>query len=274
MKRILLMSDIHNCHMNTYGVSNDERMQRLFTHLNEEYRRAPYEMLLMLGDYSLDFWEYDILGSFLREDRSYTREFVEKYCHLIPSPWKMIAGNHEQYGEEKWREITGCNRRECWATDGWLFLLLDSFAANLDPAVHSDGTFTPIDVAYVREKMAEYPDHRVILCAHHFDFDRETQAAKDLIRDKRIVCLFSGHVHRSDILTLPEELGGKKILRTGQYSYSAAQSILDSMWGYREVCLYDDRLTSRYITPENSIHMDGKEILHPYGAQDEIVIPL
>ena len=53
--RIILASDIHHCHVTWYGVSSEERMERLVTHLNDEYERNPYDVILFLGDYSLDF---------------------------------------------------------------------------------------------------------------------------------------------------------------------------------------------------------------------------
>ena len=273
-KRILLISDVHYCHCGWYGVSSDERMESLLAHLREEYERDPYEMILFLGDYALDFWEWEIKGCYINEGRSYVREFVNKYCGRLPSPYMMIAGNHEQYGYEKWKEITGFSRRGSWTTDGWLFILLDSFGANLDPTEHSDGTYTPIDVDFVRGKMAEFPDRRVVLCGHHFDFDCETEEAKELVKDSRIVCLASGHVHRSDVVTLPAELGEKKLLHTGNYSYTSLKQPLESMWGYREVILTDDALISRYITPENTIYLGGQEVKVPYHVQDEVIIPV
>ena len=273
-KRILLASDLHHCHLSWYGLKSEERMERLIRDLNAEYTRDPYEVILFLGDYSLDFWEWDTKGCYLNEGRSYTREFVEKVCPRLPAPYLMIPGNHEQYGEETWRAITGCSRKGVWTTDGWLFILLDNFSANLDPDVHSDGTFTPIDVDDVREQMDAYPDRRVVLCSHHFDFEKETPEGCRLVQDPRIVCLASGHVHRSDIVTLPDALGGKKILRTGHYSYAAAPNPLEFMHGFRELVLTEDALFSRYITPENRIFLDGKAVDHPYGTQDEVSLPL
>jgi len=40
-KRILLISDVHNCHIDWYGVSNAERMERFVHHLHEEYAPRP-----------------------------------------------------------------------------------------------------------------------------------------------------------------------------------------------------------------------------------------
>lgn len=269
-KRILLISDVHNCHKDWYGVTNEDRMERFVKHLHEEYARAPYEMILFLGDYSLDFWEWDELGCYVDHGESRTREFVEKHARRLPAPWYMIAGNHEQYGEEKWREITGCSRQGAVTVGDWLFIMTDSFGANLDPDYHSDGTFTPIDVSFVRAQLEKYPSHKVVLCSHHFDPRFETDEGKALIQDPRIVCLFAGHVHLSKV----EDCCGKKLIRTGNYAYSSEENPLDSMWGYREAILSDDRLVSRYITPENTVELDGKEITVPYAAQDEIEIRL
>lgn len=267
-KRILLVSDVHNCHIDWYGVSNAERMERLVKHLQEEYARTPYEMILFLGDYSLDFWEWDELGCYVDHQESRTREFVEKYASRLPAPWTMIAGNHEQYGEAKWHEITGCSRQNAVTVGDWLFILTDSFGKDLDPDFHSDGTFTPIDVPFVRAQMEKYPDHKVVLCSHHFDSRFETEEGKALIRDPRVVCLFAGHVHLSRIV----EIEGKKLCWTGNYSYSSEENPLDSMWGFREAILSDDGIVTRYITPENKIILDGQEIIVPYGTQDEIEI--
>ena len=108
----------------------------------------------------------------------------------------------------------------------------------------------------------------------NFDFEKETPEACSLVQDPRIVCMASGHVHLSDIVTLPDALGGKKILRTGHYSYAAAPNPLEFMHGFREIILTEDELSSRYITPENRIFLDGKAVDHPYGTQDEVRIPL
>ncbi len=269
-KRILLASDIHNCHKDWYGVSNAERMERFVRHVREEYEREPFEMILFLGDYSLDFWVWDELGCYVDHQESRTQEFVEMHLSRMPAPWMMIAGNHEQYGEAKWHEITGCSRQGAVTVGSWLFILTDGFGADLDPTAHSDGTFTPVNVSFVRDQMAKYPDHKVVLCSHHFDPRFETEEGKALIQDERVVCLFAGHVH----LSRAAEVFGKPLFWTGNYSYSGEKDPLKSMWGFREAILTDDRLVTRYITPENTIVLDGQEVTVPYGTQDEAEIRL
>lgn len=273
-KRYLIASDIHWCHLDWYGVPTEERMARFVRHVKEEYEKEPFEALLLLGDYSLDHWKWNIKGSWLAEGKSYTKVFTDRVVSQLKQlgvPIAMIAGNHEQYGEVLWHEITGYARRDFVVCDDVLFILPDTFGAELDPTEHSDGKYCPADVAYIREIMAQYPDKRVILCAHHFAPAAESEEFRALVRDEaRILCLFGGHVHKSDVVELGDEWGGKALLYTGNYSYNTGkeENAQVSMWGFRDLILSDGTLTSRYITPENAIVLNGQEIVHPYGVQD------
>jgi len=273
-KRYLIASDIHWCHIDWYGVPTEERMARFVRHVKEEYEKEPFEALLLLGDYSLDHWKWNIKGSWLAEGKSYTKVFTDRVVAPLKElgiPLAMIAGNHEQYGEVLWHAITGYARRDYVVCDDVLFILPDTFGTELDPTEHSDGKYLPADVAYIREIMAKYPDHRVILCAHHFAPAAESEEFRALVRDEeRILCLFGGHVHKSDVVELGDEWGGKALLYTGNYSYNTGKEehAQVSMWGFRDLYLSEDTLLSRYITPENVITLCGQEIVHPYGVQD------
>ncbi len=273
-KRFLLCSDTHLCHIDWYGVPTEERMERLIKHIKEEYEKDPFEALLFLGDYSLDFWKWDIGGCYVANGRSETKEFMDKYVSRLFDlgiPMGFIAGNHEQYGYKKWNEITGYDRKDFLICDDILFILLDAFGEDLDPTEHSDGTFTAADTEYIAMLMENYPDKKVILCSHHFAPERESEEFKKLVREgERILCLFGGHVHLSDIHPLGEEFGGKALLYTGNYSYSGVKDAppTASMWGFRDLIIDGDTLVSRYITPENEIELEGKRVLHPYGYQD------
>ena len=63
MSRILMASDLHHCEMVWYNVESSDRMQRMIKAFNDEYEKEPYDMLLLLGDYSLDIWVYKPNGS-------------------------------------------------------------------------------------------------------------------------------------------------------------------------------------------------------------------
>ncbi len=271
--RIIIVSDIHLCHTDWYGVPTAERMERLVKQLNDEYDKEPYETILFLGDYSLDHWNHgDVPGSYLTGTCN-TKNFMEKYASRLKAPYaSFIAGNHEMYGHEKWHEITGFDRRCSVVVGDYLFVIDDTFDINLDPTCDIDAVFTPLNIEFIRGEMAKYPDKKVILCAHHFAFDRENPEAHELVLDDRVVCMFSGHVHRSSIYTMPDDWNNKLLFRTGNYSYSKEEPPMLSMWGFRDVYLSDDEVTSRYIVPENTIIYKGEKITVPYGTQDEATV--
>lgn len=273
--RVLFVSDTHWCHIDWYGVTGEERMERLSAHIKEEYEKEPFGALIFLGDYSLDHWKWNVKGSYLAQGISYTKKFVDKCMpefKKLGVPICMTAGNHEQYGEALWNEFTGCTRTDHVVVGDCLFIVLDTFGADLDPTEHSDGTYTPADMAFINELMAKYPDKKVVLCAHHFEPSRESEEFKTLVRENdRILCLTGGHTHLSNVVELGEEWGNKALLYTGNYSYCSGKvgAPMNSMWGFRDIIITDGELTSRYITPANTIVWEEQTVNHPYGYQDE-----
>lgn len=272
MLRILFVSDIHYCHKSWHGQEPKAIMEHMIDALNREYQEEPYDMVLMLGDYSLDHWGWRP-GCYINEGVSYTERFIKEFAPKIPCPFYMIPGNHEQYGNDLWKSITGFERRMTVAYRDNLFIMLDNFGADLDPTEHSDGTYTPSDVAYIREQMAQYPNvEHVFLCAHEFYMDQESEEFKALLREeKRILALLAGHTHLSNIIPLGEECGNKLLLRTGQYSYSS--DIKNSHRGWRELRFEDDgSIRSDYITPACEYVIDGQTVLGEYGKQDGVTL--
>ena len=273
MSRIMITSDLHYCEPVWYEVTSEDRMGRLIRDLGAEYEKEPFDMLLMLGDYSLDFWVCPPFGSVLNRGTSYTEKFMKDvYPHLPPCPKYMIAGNHEQYGNENWKLITGHERRVTVPYGDYLFIILDNFGGDLDPTVNSDGTYTPSDLVYIREQMEAYPNTKVFLCAHEFNMEKETPEFCELLKNEdRIVCLFAGHTHLSHIIDLGEACGHKCLIRDGQFSYS--RDIENSRWGWREVRFGDDgSVTTAYITPDSDMVLGGKMCHHDAGRQDEMVL--
>ena len=57
--RILFSSDIHcNDLQAWYGVSNADRVQHWVDCVKAEHEKQPIDLLLLLGDFSLDHWMY------------------------------------------------------------------------------------------------------------------------------------------------------------------------------------------------------------------------
>ena len=276
-KRIILASDIHLCHFDWFGVKAEDRVQKFIDDIKAEYEKQPFEALLLLGDYSLDHWKWQVKGSYLELGISNTKRFVDEYLSQLkslPIEIRMIAGNHEMYGNKLFNELTGYNREDVYVTGDWLFILMDTFKGLHDPTEHSDGVYTGADMEFINAQLKRYPDKKVVICSHYVEPWKDTEEFKALLREDRVVCLFAGHTHKSEIWHMEEEYGSKKTIFTGQYSELNKKVMLDSMWGFRELILTDTYAESNYITPENRLVIDGAEVHHPYGKQDGIRIEL
>ena len=274
--KVILASDLHyNC-ANYFGRPFDEGMELLIKDLACEYSVSPYEALLLLGDYSLDFWCYKNYGSYLNLGISSTKLFVERYLdRLVPKnvEVKMIAGNHEQYGEKLFNEITGYNRRDHIVIGNILFILTDTFGLDLDPDFNSDGTYSGANVNDIKKLMSKYQGKKVIICAHHFDMEKESQEFLDLIKnEKSIVCLFSGHEHKSHIKTTGEQNGNKPIVFTGHYSYSGEPNNVRCLPGYRVLEFDDNGLTCKYVVHSHRYKIGDVYFTNEYTEQDVVEI--
>ena len=270
-KRVLVASDIHLCHVDWYGMENSKRVKRFIEDVKKEYEKDPFEMLLLLGDYSLDHWVFDIGGSYLREGLSNTKNFVDDYLSEIKEmgiPVYMIPGNHEQYGHEDWEKFTGGKRETYAVLDDYLFILDDTYAGVLDPKEHSDGIYKPVNIERIKNLMNKYPDKKVFLCSHFYDPRNESEEFKEFCKnEKRIIAMMCGHIHVSKVWDMREAFG-KMMLMTGNYSYSSEKPAEDSLWGFRDLILTDNSAESRYITVDADYIIDGKELHRDYGYQD------
>lgn len=268
-KRVLLLSDLHYCQEEYGGISRDEKAKRIVEMIRAEHEKFPLAAILFLGDYSLDHWAWNTKGTWLTEGKSYAKQFVDAYLQDLPAPHFLLPGNHEQFGEEKWKELTGFSRSGEMVVGDYLFVLWDSYGADLDPIEHSDGTYTPIDAAKTRAIMARYPGKKVILCSHFFvpTLDSEECA---LIRDERVVCLCMGHTHFTGVNMLAEEYGAKFVLQTGSWGVTGASGRFP--WGARELYLEDDRVTSAYIVPGQSLCQQGRSYTVPAHIRDTVEI--
>ena len=272
--RILLASDIHLCHKVWFGVDSDVRVQKFIDDIRAEYEKQPFDALLLLGDYSLDHWKWNEKGSYIELGISNTKRFVDEYLSQLsdlPIEIRMIAGNHEQYGEELYFQLTGYHREDVYVTGDFLFILMDTYQDGLDPTEHHDGMYTGADVEFIKEQMAAYPDKKVIICSHYLEHWKDTEEFKEILRDDRVICMVQGHTHKSEVWHNEEEYGSTKTLFTGQFG-EPSNSSAGPMWGFREILLTEDYLTSSYITPANTITQNGEMISYPYAKQDSVTI--
>ncbi len=256
--KLLLLSDVHFCQQDFYGISYDKRKADFVKNLNAAYEKDPYEAILFLGDYSLDFWAWNAGGSYVHDKVSYTARFVDEILpQLSCKTHYLIPGNHEQYAPADWERITGCKRQFSLATDKALILMLDTFAGDLDPDYDSDGTYTGADMAFIKAQMEKHPELPVILCAHYFDEKRESAAFTALVKeDKRIVCLFCGHDHVLSCTPMSADCGGKLLFHTGNYSY-AGRHLANCPFGWRELEITADAVKTTYVAAAMEVEEGG-----------------
>ena len=277
-KKIILMSDIHYRCADYYGRTGEEIAELLCDDLNAEYIKEPYDALLLLGDYSLDHWVWGKGGTYLNHGISNAELFANKYLSRIAPNGvtvKMMPGNHEQYGEELWNKLTGHHRNSHAVIGDILFILTDTFGGDLDPTVHSDGTYTGANVVNVKELMARYPDKKVILCSHWFEMSAESTEFCELLRtEDRILCLFCGHNHKSRVDSTGEENGSKPILYTGNYSYSGEKNNVECLPGYRRLEIDESVISSCYVVPSHRYKIGSVYFTNEYTEQDALEIKL
>lgn len=258
--RIIFCSDVHLCAAECYGRSSDDRMQDMINNLNRFYDEKPYEKVIFLGDYSLDFWRWGCGGSWINEGVNNTDNFIKQYASQLKAPYYMAPGNHEQYGYETWKNITGTSRDDCFVLGGYLCISCDNFAGILDPDFHSDGEYTLTKLSFIKEKMEEYAELPVILCGHFFDPTKESKEFYEFIKkEKRITLLVCGHMHDNAIVDLGEKADNVCIYRTGHYSYcKSGKTPHEFMWGFCEVLLGEEGVTIRYVEPANTFVFDDQ----------------
>ncbi len=268
--RMVFCTDVHLCDIVYFGVSTEDRMERLISQLNSLYDEWPYEKIVFLGDYSLDHWQWKTKGSWLEHGISNTDRFRREYASRLKTPYYMMPGNHEQYGEEAWKKITGTSRQSYFTVGGYLIICCDNFAGLLDPDFHSDGVYSPTDLQFVRKAMAEYPDMPVILCSHWYELGQEPDEFFDFIKtEKRITFLICGHDHFVDVADLGERAGNVCVYHAGNYScyIGNKRPTEEVLWGFCEAVLTDDGVDIMYVEPENDMIIHGKPFHLDYREQ-------
>ncbi len=246
-KRVIIITDIHNCHLDWYDMPTAERMELMCEVLKKEYEFKPYDCILALGDYSLDYWKWNIKGSYMWDvPVSRTDEFMKLYCSKFPAESFLIPGNHELYSEEDWKHFTGFPREFSVVYGNYVFVMLDTFAGDLAPKEHSDGVYLGLNVELIKEVLANHPDKKIILGTHDIDIRKESEEARELIAgEKRIVCAFAGHTHRDNTVILPDEWRNLSVIYCGDFSYNSGRQ-KEKNWGYRILDLGGAAISTEY----------------------------
>ena len=242
-----------------FGKKQGEKVQKIYDDIMEENRRSPLDAVLVLGDLSIDDYDYRNLPW------NFCKKFKEECMDRLPCPSYAIPGNHDSYTNDKWVEVFGYDRQYAIELVGDnVFIMADTFADTpANPANPASGSpHTKLDEAFLCECLEKYKGKKIFLCAHHFNADRTfEESTKKIIKENPdIVCLFRGHVHINSVIDLGEDFGGKQLIDIGGYGYSGRKvdgkwdfNVFDFSWawGYQIVEVYDDKIRTYHVKTDN-----------------------
>ena len=194
------------------GHTQKEKIDLLLQAILDEHASAPLDGVLVLGDLSIDDYDYRNLPD------NYCRRFREEVMDVLPCPAWALAGNHDSYPDAIWREIFGYGRQFAVELGGAVFIMADTFRDSLAHGA-SGSPYTPLDVDFLREVAERYTDQPLFLCAHHIGLGGESEAAQAWVA-QNAVCMFRGHTHHDGIVATDERWGNKPLIDIGGYAYN------------------------------------------------------
>lgn len=272
--RVLLVSDMHYTTEETpeemaridpavkasvaagdaFGHTQREKIAMVRDAILTEHEASPLDAVLVLGDLSIDDYDFRNLPD------NYCRRFKEEVMDRLPCPAWALAGNHDSYPDEMWREVFGYGRQYALEIGGCVFLMADTFRET--PAHGASGSpYTPLDTDFLREMTEKYTGKPLCLCAHHIKEDGESPQTREWIRTAPVVCLFRGHTHHNGVIATGEEYGHKPLIDIGGYAYNGIRTPegkwvfsrfdFSWAWGYQILEWEDegDRMLTYHVRP-------------------------
>ena len=196
-----------------FGHTQKEKIDLVREAILAEHEKAPLDGVLVLGDLSIDDYDFRNLPD------NYCRRFRQEVMDRLPCPAWALAGNHDSYPDEVWREVFGYGRQFAVEIAGSVFVMADTFRTT--PAHGASGSsYTPLDTAFLRGVAERYSGKPLYLCAHHIQECGESDEAAAWVRETSTVCMFRGHTHHDGIIATGERYGHKPLIDIGGYAYN------------------------------------------------------
>lgn len=119
--RFAVVSDIHYDYDDTEetNMGIDTKMMCLINSMNEEHHKKTLDFLLITGD----------IHDNCTLEKMHT--FKKDYLWRFEMPVVVFPGNHDNFTDEVWRELTGYGRQFSLETDDFYFIFCDNFGDNL-----------------------------------------------------------------------------------------------------------------------------------------------
>ncbi len=250
--RVMLISDIHYTTEQTeselkkihpgakasaaagtvFGFTQEQKIEIVRKTVRDVCENTPLDAVMVLGDLSIDDYPYRNLPE------NYCERFRDRCMNDFPCQTFALAGNHDSYPDEMWREMFGDGRQFARVIGGCLFVFLDTYRDTLAKGASGSGC-TPADTGFLAKTLAEHPGMRTFLLAHHFSPENESEAfARILDENRNILALFRGHTHRHELLN-PPQFGYIPLADIGGFGYNGMAfggaytfQIFDRAWGW------------------------------------------
>ena len=248
---------------NAFGKTQREKIEKIYEDIIEEHRRSPLDAVLVLGDLSIDDYDYRRLPV------SYCKKFKEDCMDRLPVPSYALPGNHDSWPNELWREMMGYDRRYSVEIGDCAFIMDDSCAdvpaGPKDPA--SGGRYTPMDADFLRECLEKHKGKKIFICSHHIGDATFSDECKKLLRESGdVVFMYRGHVHINSVNDMGDACNNIKMMDIGGYGYCG--QVLDGKytfnvfdfrwaWGYQIIEVYDDKVKTYHVKVNNKYIADN-----------------
>jgi len=197
---------------NTLGHTQEEKIACIINDIRSFTEKEIVDAMLVLGDLSIDDY------SFRNLPKNYCLKFKEECMDLFPFPSYAIAGNHDSYPDDMWQEMFGYGRQFSVKVGDAAFIMLDTF--DNQPATSASGSaYVGIDMDFFTKELAKYPTGPIFLCSHYFKPGSYPEEFLEILKNnKRIVCLFDAHTHKSNITAVDEQVTQARV-NIGGYGY-------------------------------------------------------
>ncbi|MBE6612981.1 MAG: hypothetical protein E7632_10860 [Ruminococcaceae bacterium] len=233
-----------------FGLTQREKLETARRWITAEHERSPLDAVLMLGDLSIDDYNWRNLPE------NYCEKCKKELFDALPCPVHAIPGNHDSYPDQLWREIFGTPRQYSLDFGDFGVIMLDTFANT--PCKDASGShYSGIDRAFVAKELVKFGSNPVLLCAHHVnDQQVDWDFAMFCKAHPNIRAIFRGHTHKSAVLPFTSQsilplidIGGiayDGFCLGGRWTFGIFNE--SWAWGY-QILEFDGRFTSWHVKP-------------------------
>jgi predicted phosphodiesterase len=247
--RVMILSDTHyyttsNIKEDNLGISRAKKKEFLMGQIRKEIDGRGLDAILVLGDLATDNWTVGLADA-KSDAEMYTKNtyYAKTLYDDCFKPFEnelgiyVLAGNHDSFLNEKWKEMFGTDRQFSFKIGNMAFIMLDTFSDQGSNSKSNGTSYVGIDKTWLASEMAKYRNCKVVVCSHYFNSMKELKELSD--QYSNIIGFYHGHTHLYEAVDVGN---GTMCINDGGFSYTAFASeggewnfeYLDprSAWGY------------------------------------------